>query len=234
MASSSFCSFSRGTGDLRRLFVEILFRRRVGESEGVDDVVEHLIFVGFVGVQLQAEVAEPDVLQSAVHDGKSRHFLRDEKHPASAHDVVGDDVGDGLRLARTGRSVQDETLGKTVVDSGILRAVRRDGQVHFLPADVRFVAAAVGEVEGAFRQFQPVVDEGGVRWDARGNGRSCISRRATADSCRRTGWRGTRLPSTSQPLKRTVSRFMRCRTDSTPCGEERSAEESPRMSRSNS
>ena len=38
----------------------------------------------------------------------------------------------------------------------------------------------------------------------------------------------------SQPLKRTVSRFMRARTDSTACGVLSSTEASPRISRSNS
>ena len=164
-----FLQLFEGDGDLRRLFGKLLLRRALGEGEGGDDVVEHLRLVRLVGVQFQTEVAEPDVLQSAVDDGERRHLFCDEEHSAPAHYIVGDDVGDGLRFARPGRSVQHETLGKTVVDRGILRAVRRDGQIHPLFADIRLVAAAVGEVEGALGQFQTVVDEGahdGVRAEA--------------------------------------------------------------------
>ena len=155
-----FLQFFEGDGDFRRLFFEVLFRRFVRKREGVDDVVQHHVLVGFVGVQFQTEVAEPDVLQSAVDDGQRRHLFRDEQNSPSAHYVVCYDVGYRLRFARAGRSVQHETLGKAVVNRGVLRAVGGNGQEHSFLAYVRFVAAAVREVESVLGQFQPVVDEG--------------------------------------------------------------------------
>ena len=148
-----------GHGNLRRLFLELEGGGGIGERKGVDDVVEHHILVRLVGVQFQAEVAEAYVLQPAVDDGKRRHLFRDEEHSAPANYVVCDDVGDGLRFARAGRPVQHEALGEAVVYRGILRAVRGYRQEHPVVADVRLVAAAVGEVEGSRGQFQPVVDE---------------------------------------------------------------------------
>ena len=148
-----FLQFFERDGNFRRFFFEVLFGGFVGERECVYYVVEHQVFVGFVGVQFQTEVAEPDVLQSAVNDGKSRHFFRDEKHAPAAHDIVCYDVCYGLRLARAGRSVQHETLGQTVIYRRVLRGVGGYGQIHLFRADICLVAAAVGEVEGVARQF---------------------------------------------------------------------------------
>ncbi len=63
-----------------------------------------------MAVQLQAIVAQPNLAQPAVHDFQRRHLVADEQHLLSVSDVIRDQVGDGLALARAGRPDQHEAL----------------------------------------------------------------------------------------------------------------------------
>ena len=145
--------------DLVEFFVDVDIGRPRLEPERVDDLPEHRGLVCLAGVQFEAEIGKPYRFEPAVDDGQRRLLFGDEQHAAAADDVVGDDVGDRLRLAGARRSVQHKALAQTVIDRRILRRIGGDGQIHPLRPDICLVAAAVGQVERALGQFEPVVEK---------------------------------------------------------------------------
>lgn len=59
-------------------------------------------------LQVEAEVAEPLADEAALDDFEGRQFLGDEEHLFALEHGGGDDVGDALALASTGRAVKDD------------------------------------------------------------------------------------------------------------------------------
>jgi hypothetical protein len=59
-------------------------------------------------VQVEGEHAHADGVQPASDDVQRRPLLGDEQHPFAVGDGPGEQVGDGLGLARSGRALQDE------------------------------------------------------------------------------------------------------------------------------
>ena len=98
-------------------------------------------------------------MQAMVNDGKRGHLLGYEQHPPAPDDVIGYNVGNGLRFTRAGRPVKNKTLGKAVVYGAVLRRIGRYGQIHAFLGRIGLVAAAFGQIEGVGRQFELVVDK---------------------------------------------------------------------------
>ncbi len=73
-------------------------------------LVEHRAFGRFVRVQLQAERAQAHRLQPAVDNGQRSHFFSYKQHRLALRQGIADHVGDRLRLAGTGRAMQDKAL----------------------------------------------------------------------------------------------------------------------------
>ena len=87
----------------------------------------------FVRVQLQAEGSQSYLVQAFLHHLEGRHLLGDEQHALTLIQGVGYHVGDGLRLSRSGRAVEDEALSPTRLDDGFeLRRVDVDGDAEVL------------------------------------------------------------------------------------------------------
>ena len=89
------------------------------------DIIERLLelredvgLAGLVRVELKAERLKPDLLETAMDDVERGLLLGDEEHLASVREVVGDQVRDRLRLACSGRTVQDERLAHRGVEDG--------------------------------------------------------------------------------------------------------------------
>ena len=66
------------------------------------------LLVGGARVQLQADVAQPGLHQAVVHHRERGHLLGDEQHRLAVVRGGGDQVGDGLRLARAGRALHHQ------------------------------------------------------------------------------------------------------------------------------
>ena len=105
-----------------------------------------------VRVHLQAEGCQPYLLHARLHHLQGRHLLSHEEHTLAVVEGVGDDVGDGLALARSRRSVEYEAaLLSRLYDGLELRRVDVDGQRQLrrpqravgLPQVQRLVAQAV-------------------------------------------------------------------------------------------
>ena len=71
-------------------------------------LVEHRALVGLVAVELEARVAQVDGVEAALHDLQRGHLLGDEEDRLAAGERLADQVGDGLRLARPRRSLDDQ------------------------------------------------------------------------------------------------------------------------------
>ena len=69
---------------------------------------QHRLAIRLVGVQLQAQRTEAARLQPVVHDVQRRSLLGHEQHRLFVARGDGDDVGDGLRLAGSRRSLHHQ------------------------------------------------------------------------------------------------------------------------------
>ena len=67
---------------------------------------------GLARGEFEAEVADPDLVEALFDHGERRLFFRHEEHALARVDGVCDHVGDGLALARSGRTVQDESRAR--------------------------------------------------------------------------------------------------------------------------
>ena len=84
---------------------------------------------GLVAVQLQAGVAHVNAVQPALDDLQRGHLFGHEQHPLALRHALGDQVGDGLGLARARRTLDHQVAARQHVQDGLgLRAVR----VHHL------------------------------------------------------------------------------------------------------
>ena len=97
----------RLAGVPERLAVRRVHARR-SERERPLQLREQLLLVGLVAVEFEAGVAQPEVVEPSLDDLQRRHLLGHEQHALAAPERLGDDVGDGLRLARAGWPLDDE------------------------------------------------------------------------------------------------------------------------------
>ena len=74
------------------------------------ELLEDIGLAGLAGMQLQAELAQADLAQAAMHHVQRRRLLRHEQHPASLGQTLRDEIGNRLALARTRRADQHEVL----------------------------------------------------------------------------------------------------------------------------
>ncbi len=77
-----------------------------------------MAFGGFIGVKFEAERIKTYVGQTFLHDTQRRHFLGDEQHPFALVKCVGYQIGDGLRLTGSGRSVEYERIAIAPFNDG--------------------------------------------------------------------------------------------------------------------
>ena len=89
-----------------------------GDGEGFGELGEDFGLAGLVGMELEAEGLEADLRETRVDDVEGGLLFGDEQDAAAVCEVVGDEVGDCLRLAGAGRSVQDEGLAELRVEDG--------------------------------------------------------------------------------------------------------------------
>ena len=89
-------------------------------------------------MELKAERLKPYLFETAMDDVERGLLLGDEEHLASVREVVGDQVRDRLRLACSGRTVQDERLAhRGVEDRGKLGGVGGERSEQLAVLDVR-------------------------------------------------------------------------------------------------
>ena len=94
------------------------------QRERVFEAAQNIRLVCLVGVDLEAELADADPVEPLFDDVERRLLFGDEENALPVLDGVGDDVGDGLALARAGRAVQHEARPRARErHGGILRAV---------------------------------------------------------------------------------------------------------------
>ena len=75
-------------------------------------------------MELQAEWPEAGLGQATVNHFQGGPFFRDEQNRFPQRQIVGDDVGDGLRFAGAGRTMEDEAFpGSRRMDSRELRRI---------------------------------------------------------------------------------------------------------------
>ncbi|MNC24144.1 hypothetical protein D3C75_721880 [compost metagenome] len=91
-----------------RLALPLLLAQRRAGLPGLAELADHVLLARLVGVQLQAELAEAVLAQAAVDHLQRGGLLGDEQHGAAQRQVVGDHVGDGLRLAGARRADHHE------------------------------------------------------------------------------------------------------------------------------
>lgn len=65
------------------------------------------LLVGLRVVDEAAEFIEPLLAQAVKDDIDRRALFADKEHPLSARHIVGDKIGDGLRLPRAGRTLDN-------------------------------------------------------------------------------------------------------------------------------
>ena len=98
---------------------------------GMAELFQHVLFLGFVGVELQTEGADADAVQTLFHHLQSGHFFRHEEDPLALGQGVGDQGGDGLGFAGAGGTVEDEAFALAGGGDGVeLGGIRAHGQQH--------------------------------------------------------------------------------------------------------
>ncbi len=147
-------------GEPETRFLEFPVRLGARGVEGGEKPLADFRLVRLVAVQFETEIPDADAVKPLFDDGERRHLFGDEEHPFALREGVCDHVRDGLRLARSRRSVQNETfaLGRRS-SSGELRFVRRNGQEHvpglIVPVDVHLPNGHLLE-----RKIQSVLNQG--------------------------------------------------------------------------
>ncbi len=88
-------------------------------------VGDERLFVGLRVMDQATERIEPALLEPMEHHVQRRALLADEQHALAASGVVGNQVGDGLRLAGARWALDDEAaLAAGQADSGVLCGIR--------------------------------------------------------------------------------------------------------------
>ncbi|SPT39883.1 Uncharacterised protein [Achromobacter denitrificans] len=123
-------------------------------------LLQHLGFTRLGRMQFQAERAQADIGQTAMHHLQRGHFFRDEQHRLAARQQMRDQVRDGLALARTRRPLQHQIAARVHrADRLQLRRIaqQRRQQVFGLVAVVQALKALI---EGFFCKRLPrVIDQ---------------------------------------------------------------------------
>ncbi|MCY1236163.1 hypothetical protein D9M72_488070 [compost metagenome] len=97
-------------------------------------------------MQLQAELAEPDLAQTPVDDVEGRDLLGDEEHTLALGQALRDEVRDGLAFAGAGRADENEVLApRGGHDGRQLRRIRRQRAEGLLWAIVLVQQARIGK-----------------------------------------------------------------------------------------
>ena len=104
-----------------------------GHLRGLAELLQHIPLLGLVGVKLQAEGADADIVQTLLYHFQRRHFLCYEQHGFILCQGIGDQGGDGLGFTGAGRAVQHEALpvaGR--LDGKELGSIGAEGQEHLV------------------------------------------------------------------------------------------------------
>ena len=132
--------------------------------ERLVELCQHVPLRHLVAVQFQAEGSEADLLQSTFHHFKGSHLLGHEEHALALEERIGDQVGDGLRLAGARRAIEDEAVAtSSLIDSRHLRRIDSHRQSHVLRLISAVEGPEVGLQFGRFpRQasFHEAIDDG--------------------------------------------------------------------------
>ena len=96
--------------------------------DGRQNVLGHGGFVDVAGVEIEAVIREANGGETLVHGVQGRRFLGAEQHFLSFGQEMGDQIGDGLALARAGRAAQDEA--GALVGRGYRRGLVGIGRQH--------------------------------------------------------------------------------------------------------
>ena len=85
---------------------------RTGKRESRREFLQHVGFVGFVGVKFQTEIAHAEHIEPFFDNRQRRLFFGDEKHPFAVVQGVADDIRYRLTFTRSRRTVQNESLAE--------------------------------------------------------------------------------------------------------------------------
>ena len=126
-------------GKFAASFVGEFARVRTRKRHRPDEFFGDFGFLRFFGIKFETEIAYSDVFKSARNDVERGCFFRDEQYALTGGEVVCDYVGYSLGLARSGRSVKNETLVERIDYRRVLRRVRAYRQDYFAALRVRLV-----------------------------------------------------------------------------------------------
>jgi hypothetical protein len=91
-------------------------------------------------VELEAELAEPRMVEPRFHDLERGHLLSEEEHALSSRHGRGDEIGDGLALAGPGGTLDREVAPVHNIDQGAeLRGIGVGDEQRDAPGDLRVV-----------------------------------------------------------------------------------------------
>ena len=71
---------------------------------------KHVFLVGFVGVQLQTKILQPDAFEALMHHLQGSGFLGHKEHSFAVPQTMGNHVGNGLALARAGGAYEHKVF----------------------------------------------------------------------------------------------------------------------------
>ena len=89
---------------------DVLLRAR--ERERRKQLLQYVRFVRLIRMEFEAEFAQSQPVQTLFDDRKGRLLFRDEQDALAVVQSIGDDIGDGLALARSRRAVEDEGFAR--------------------------------------------------------------------------------------------------------------------------
>ena len=122
---------------------------RTAQRQGALKLVENRALARLVAVQLETRVAQVHGVEAALHDLQGGHLLRDEENRLAAGERLAHQVRDRLRLARPGRSLDDQVEPAHGVEHREgLRAVRVHDRVQAGPAEVAVDVRVLAEPGG--------------------------------------------------------------------------------------
>ena len=105
-------------------------RGGAAQGQSMTQVGQHGFFVGLVAVQLQAGRAQAQGIKAALHYFEGRHFLGHEQHRFARPDGLGQQVSNGLRLARARRPLNQQVA--PLVHRQQRQQLRRVGIEHLV------------------------------------------------------------------------------------------------------
>ena len=95
---------------LQQLAAMALYVFDIGLSkcQGALEVLEHGLLIRLVAMQFKTHVSQADIGKSTVNNIQRRHFLRHKQNRFTAGHSRSNQVGDRLRFARAGRSLDNK------------------------------------------------------------------------------------------------------------------------------